>query len=150
MSTFYYTATNTVFRNFLFYVILSILKMMIMSLLTAAQRFRKDAFVNPEDIIPKKGKTVLPTTSDPDVERVRRNHLNDIENIIPFVLIGLCYAACNPDSNVSLWHFRIFFFSRILHTISYQLSLPHPSRVVTFFIGLIVTVSMAIQTLVVS
>ncbi|CAF3388584.1 unnamed protein product [Rotaria socialis] len=123
--------------------------MMIMSFLTVAQRLRKNVFANPEDIIPKKGKTVLPTTSDPDVERVRRNHLNDIENIIPFVLIGLCYVACNPDSNVSLWHFRIFFFSRILHTISYQLPLPQPSRRVTFFIGLIVTVSMAIQTLLV-
>ncbi|CAF3717747.1 unnamed protein product [Rotaria sp. Silwood1] len=148
MSTVYYTLSNTVFRNFLFYAVASTLKMMLMSLLTARQRFRKNAFVNPEDIDTRKIKNLVPTTSDPDVERVRRNHLNDIENIIPFVLIGFCYIACNPDPNMALWHFRLFFISRVLHTFSYQIPLPQPSRAITFFIGLFVTISMAIQILI--
>ncbi|CAF1272265.1 unnamed protein product [Adineta steineri] len=79
MSTLYYTLSNTVFRSFLFYAVASVLKMMLMSLLTSRQRFRKKAFANPEDIKPGKEKKIQPTTSDPDVERVRRNHLNDIE-----------------------------------------------------------------------
>ncbi|CAF1494173.1 unnamed protein product, partial [Adineta steineri] len=109
MPTLYYTLNNTVFRNFLFYAVASILKMMIISLLTIRQRFQKNAFANPEDIEPEKRKTIQATTSDSDVERVRRNHLNDIENIIPFVLIGFCYIACNPNATLALWHFRIFF-----------------------------------------
>lgn len=58
--------------------------------------------------------------SDPDVERVRRNHLNDIENIIPFVLVGFFYVSTDPDRDTALWHFRVFFISRLLHTLSYQ------------------------------
>ncbi|CAF1269280.1 unnamed protein product [Rotaria sordida] len=148
MSTVYYTLSNEIFRNFLFYAVASLLKMMIMSLLTARQRFRKNAFANPEDVVTSKIKNLVPTTTDPDVERVRRNHLNDIENIIPFLLIGFCYIPCNPDPNIALWHFRLFFLSRVLHTFAYQIPLAQPSRAITFFIGLITTVSMAIQVLI--
>ena len=133
-----YVLTNSVFRNFIFYSVASLLKMMVMSLLTTRQRFRKNvtitykkmqknhpscfskAFVNPEDIRPDKRKIIQPTTSDPDVERVRRNHLNDIENIIPFVLIGFFYVASNPNPVAAVWHFRLFFFSRLVHTFAYQ------------------------------
>jgi hypothetical protein len=40
MSTLY-LLTNSVFRNFLFYAVASVLKMMIMSLLTSRQRMKK-------------------------------------------------------------------------------------------------------------
>ncbi|CAF1260448.1 unnamed protein product [Rotaria sordida] len=113
-----------------------------------AQRQRSQAFANPEDVVTSKIKNLVPTTTDPDVERVRRNHLNDIENIIPFLLIGFCYIPCNPDPNIALWHFRLFFLSRVLHTFAYQIPLAQPSRAITFFIGLITTVSMAIQVLI--
>jgi len=36
-----YALTNEVFRNFLFYAVISVLKMMAMSVLTARQRFAK-------------------------------------------------------------------------------------------------------------
>jgi hypothetical protein len=45
----------------------------------------RQAFANPEDASGVKGGKVM--IGDPDVERVRRAHLNDIENIIPFVLL---------------------------------------------------------------
>ncbi|CAF0874347.1 unnamed protein product [Didymodactylos carnosus] len=106
------------------------------------------AFANPEDTLglfgTPKGQLTL---ADPDVERVRRNHLNDIENIIPFVLIGIFYVAINPNPYVALWHFRVFFLSRIIHTIAYQTPLPQPSRAMSFLVGLVTTVSMAIQVL---
>ncbi len=67
-----------------------------------------------------KNKSAIVVTNDPAVERIRRNHLNDIENIIPFVLVGLFYVGTNPDRDVALWHFRVFFISRVLHTLTYQ------------------------------
>ena len=76
-------------------------------------------FANPEDLVLAKNKSAVVTTSDPDVERIRRNHLNDLENIVPFVLVGLLYVGTNPDRDVALWHFRIFLASRVLHTITY-------------------------------
>lgn len=66
------------------------------------------AFANPEDIRPEKRESSQRNTSDPDVDRVRRNHfLKDIENIVPFVSIGFCYIAGNPDLLVALWHFLL-------------------------------------------
>ncbi|CAF1141627.1 unnamed protein product [Rotaria sp. Silwood1] len=120
MSPLYYALNNPVFVNFAFYAAASTIKMMAMSLLTSRQRFAKNAFSNPEDIALGSDKQAKVTISDPDVERVRRNHLNDIENIVPFVVIGSLYVATNPTPAIALWHFRLFFFSRVFHTIAYQ------------------------------
>ncbi|CAF4394904.1 unnamed protein product, partial [Adineta steineri] len=102
---------------------------------------------NPEDLSLAKNKTAVITLADPDVERFRRNHLNDIENIVPFVLVGLFYVGTNPDRDTALWHFRVFFISRVLHTLTYQLALPQPSRFITCAIGYLTTLSMASRVL---
>ncbi|CAF2050619.1 unnamed protein product [Rotaria magnacalcarata] len=145
MSTIIYALTNPIFKNFAFYAAASTVKMMAMSLLTSGERFAKNAFANPEDIPLGNKNQAKVTFTDPDVERVRRNHLNDIENILPFVVIGMLYVATNPNAMVALWHFRIFFFSRIFHTIAYQVPLPQPSRAIGFTVGYLTTISMAVQ-----
>jgi len=135
------TLSNPVFRGFAFYAAGSVLKMMAMAPLTARARFKNKAFANPEDA----GPSGLKVKTDENVERVRRNHLNDLENIVPFVLLGFCYVAIDPTLNSALWHFRVFFVSRVLHTLSYQIPIPQPSRALTFFAGLGVNISMAVQ-----
>ncbi|CAF2976898.1 unnamed protein product [Rotaria socialis] len=145
MSAIIYALTNPIFKNFVFYAAASTVKMMAMSLLTSRKRFAKNVFSNPEDIPLGNKNQAKVTFTDPDVERVRRNHLNDIENILPFVVIGMFYVATNPNAMLALWHFRIFFFSRIFHTIAYQLPLPQPSRAIGYTIGYLTTISMAVQ-----
>ncbi|KAK2148343.1 hypothetical protein LSH36_501g01141 [Paralvinella palmiformis] len=123
--------------------------MIFMSLLTSLVRSRKGAFSNSEDVAAfYKGKNQdkKPILNDPDVERIRRNHLNDMENIPPFVLIGFLYVLTSPSPEIALWHFRIFAFSRILHTVSYQLAL-QPWRGLCFGIGLVITISMGWQVI---
>jgi len=116
-----------------------------MSFLTATHRITKGIFANEEDVkLFGTRKVILDNES---VERVRRNHLNDIENIPAFMLIGLLYVAINPTPNVALWHFRVFAAARILHTLSYQLPIPQPARALTFGVGFTVCISMAIQVL---
>jgi len=39
--------------------------------------------------------------------QVRSAHLNDLENVIPFVLLSLLYIGTNPDPVTALWHFRV-------------------------------------------
>uniref|UniRef100_A0AAY5JZ48 Microsomal glutathione S-transferase 1 n=1 Tax=Esox lucius TaxID=8010 RepID=A0AAY5JZ48_ESOLU len=80
-----------------------------------------------------------------DVERVRRCHQNDLENIVPFVVIGLLYALTGPDLSTALLHFRVFVGSRLCHTVAYLLPLPQPSRALAWLVGMIVTFSMAYQ-----
>ena len=56
---------------------------------------------------------------DDDVERYRRAHANDLENIPIFILISLFYLASNPSATAANVHFITFTASRILHTVAY-------------------------------
>lgn len=55
--------------------------------------------------------------SHENIERVRRAHLNDLENILPFLIIGFLYIFTNPHRVVASWLFRIVGVCRIAHTI---------------------------------
>ncbi|CAF0989569.1 unnamed protein product [Adineta steineri] len=147
MSILYYTLNNVVFTNFALYSTASIAKMMCMGAFTLTKRFSQDAFANPEDLTLARHHSSVVTTNDPDVERVRRNHLNDIENIVPFVLVGFFYVATNPNRDIAYWHFRIFFISRLIHTVCYQMPLPQPGRFLACAVGYLTTLSMALQVL---
>ncbi|XP_068133488.1 microsomal glutathione S-transferase 1 [Hyperolius riggenbachi] len=151
MSTLQQIADNEVFRAYATYVIIVLLKMMSLSALTSYYRTSRKAFSNLEDAA---AFTKLSASDvkkyirvDESVERVRRCHLNDIENIVPFIGIGLVYTLSNPALSTALLHFRIFVGSRILHTISYLTPLPQPSRALTNYIGFFATISMAYATL---
>ncbi len=76
-----------------------------------------------------------------------RCHQNDLENIIPFVVIGLLYALTGPELSTALLHFRIFAGSRIFHTIAYVGALPQPSRGLSWIVGVVATLSMAYRVL---
>ncbi|XP_068573232.1 microsomal glutathione S-transferase 1-like [Cebidichthys violaceus] len=139
---------DEVFMAFTTYAAIVILKMLLMAPMTAFFRFSKGAFANEEDVALKPSeerKKLL--KSHPDVERVRRCHQNDLENVIPFVLIGLLYALTGPELSVALLHFRVFAGSRIFHTIAYVGALPQPSRGLSWLVGLLVTFSMAYRVL---
>jgi len=113
-------------------------KMGLMSLLTARQRFRKMVFPTPEDTT--SGGTV--SYADSDVERVRRAHQNDLENIPLFLLITHFYLTTNPSTAVASNLIRVFTASRLLHTIIYLNGVPQPSRAISFILGLGITLYM--------
>nr|XP_046235462.1 microsomal glutathione S-transferase 1-like [Scatophagus argus]XP_046235463.1 microsomal glutathione S-transferase 1-like [Scatophagus argus]XP_046235464.1 microsomal glutathione S-transferase 1-like [Scatophagus argus]XP_046235465.1 microsomal glutathione S-transferase 1-like [Scatophagus argus]XP_046235466.1 microsomal glutathione S-transferase 1-like [Scatophagus argus] len=139
---------DKVFMAFTTYAVIVILKMMLMAPMTAFYRITRGAFSNEEDVGKKSSeekKKLLRT--DPDVERVRRCHQNDLENIIPFVVIGLLYALTGPELSAALLHFRLFTGSRICHTIAYVGALPQPSRGLSWIVGMLVTFSMAYRVL---
>ncbi|KAL1275695.1 hypothetical protein QQF64_035318 [Cirrhinus molitorella] len=124
--------------------------MMLMSFMTSYFRMTKQAFSNLEDTN-LSAKTTEDRKKfvrvDPDVERVRRCHLNDLENIVPFVVIGLLYALTGPDLSMALLHFRVFVGSRFVHTVVYVMAVPQPTRALAFVVGLLTTFSMAYRVL---
>lgn len=124
---------NVVFRGYITWGGLLIIKMLAMSMLTAAHRLVNgvrslevvncvtklqgifitlQAFENPEDAGAsgelKKNETV---------ERVRRAHLNDLENIPAFLIAAFFYVMSEPQPDVGFWLIRIAVVARILHTI---------------------------------
>ncbi|XP_029163891.1 microsomal glutathione S-transferase 1 [Nylanderia fulva] len=122
-----------------------VLKLLAMSPLTARQRFRKKAFANKEDLGFGKEKQVK--LDDPDVERVRRAHLNDLENILPWFIITYLWLSTGPALWLAKILIRTFVLSRITHTISYVIFHQQPTRAIAFFVGILITGYQAFITL---
>ncbi|KAJ9574720.1 hypothetical protein L9F63_008090 [Diploptera punctata] len=115
-----------------------------MSVLTARQRMGKKKFISPEDTA-FGGKV---SHDDPDIERVRRGHLNDMENILPFFVIGFLYVFVNPAPFLAVNLYRLFTAARVVHTIVYTVVvIPQPSRAIAFFVGYTITVYMGLQVI---
>ncbi|XP_041973587.1 microsomal glutathione S-transferase 1-like [Aricia agestis] len=117
-------------RSYLVYSGVLSLKVLAMAFLTAKQRYKKKVFANEEDAKSAKGVVKL---NDPDVERVRRAHLNDLENIPAFWILGALYVTTSPSPWLATTLFRVFTASRIVHTIVYAVKpLPQPARALAF------------------
>lgn len=155
---------NEVFRAFVYWSTIMCLKMLAMSILTALQRFKNkvgylisliclqlfnwilfQSFANPEDTATFKN--LKPKFDDPDVERVRRAHRNDLENIIAFIIVAFFYVLTGPQAFIAVNLFRVGAISRIVHTFVYAIFPTQPARAISWFACYAVTGYMAIQVL---
>ncbi len=123
------------------YMIL-VLKMIAVGYSTSFYRIRDKHFATPEDyelqgLKPKEATHV-------DVERTRRAHRNDLENILPYFGVGLFYALSGPSMTTATIFFVGFTVARILHSVFYLMSW-QPWRTIAFGIGQIIVVIMAIS-----
>ncbi|XP_034489523.1 microsomal glutathione S-transferase 1 isoform X2 [Drosophila innubila] len=135
------TLDNPVFCCYLFWATVLVVKMLLMSLLTALQRFRYKIFPNEEDLF---FKNIEVQFDDPHVERVRRAHRNDMENILPYFIMALIYVCTNPNPLVACNLFRVAAVARIVHTLVYALyPVPQPSRIIAFATMMLITFYMA-------
>ncbi|XP_046629274.1 microsomal glutathione S-transferase 1-like [Neodiprion virginianus] len=134
------------FKIFGFWGSILVLKILAMAVLTGRQRMRKKVFANPEDAArDKKAKIAF---DDPDVERVRRAHLNDLENVVPWFIATWIWLGTGPSTWLAGLLIRVFVLSRILHTVVYAVvPLPQPSRAIAFFLGYFVTFYMTASTI---
>merc|ERR1712021_304308 len=119
--------------SLIFYCSLVLLKTLIMSFWTAKRRFATRVFANPEDIKGNDGATV--DYANAEVERVRRCHQNDLENVLPFVMISAMYITTNPALSSARLVFRLFTLARYIHTFVYVFQVPQPSRALAFFVN---------------
>jgi glutathione S-transferase len=120
------------------------LKTMAVGTYTSTLRIRKRVYISPEDY-EMQGHTPA-AAADADVERARRIHQNDLENHLPFALVGLVYALTGPSS-LGLWLcFAGFPLARILHSIAYARALM-PHRTIAFTYGYFVLLWMSLASL---
>ncbi|CAG9764983.1 unnamed protein product [Ceutorhynchus assimilis] len=133
-----------IFQIYFFYVAVLSLKMLIMSVLTAFQRIINKAFCSPEDAVHLKVKV----KSHEDVERVRRAHLNDLENIPVFFALCFAYLTTNPSVFLASSLIRVFTACRFIHTIVYAVVvIPQPARALSWGIAFSITVYMGVSTI---
>ena len=98
--------------------------------------------MNPED----HGRKSIRT--DDRVERVRRIHQNDLENIPIFCVIGFLFVYVNPTPS-SVYYLYTFTISRVIHTFTYLLAL-QPFRAISFFFGIMATIGMGVHLIIYS
>jgi glutathione S-transferase len=130
---------------------LMILKAVGMSWLTVARMLQANGgFRSPEDL----RKTALNPNPDPvqlqpneRVERIRRIHQNDLENLPFFLVAGFLYLLSAPP----LWLAQVLLYgyvaSRLLHFAAYLSAQTHDLRAALWTIGSLILVFMTCRTL---
>lgn len=109
-----------------------VIKMSFTGYATAVLRNLKGVFISPEDYA-FRGKA--PQPPDEQIERLRRAHRNDLENILPFLVVGLLAARSGAVGyRTAWWLFVPFTTVRVLHTMAYAFGI-QPWRSILFGIG---------------
>ena len=142
---------DPVFATYVVAASLLILKAVAMSWLTVARMLHeKGGFRSPEDI----RKTPLNPAPNPQqlapnerVERIRRIHLNDLENLPFFLVAGLLFVLTEP----SLLQARLVYYgyvaSRLLHFAAYFTARTHDTRATLWTVGSVILIYMTCRTL---
>ena len=132
--------TNGALRAAVWCLVLLVPKTLFMAFWTVYVRIKNNTFINPEDFDDGDPK-VKPKTHDEAVERVRRAHLNDLENVVPGVIVFFAAAILVPGSHTAGWVYPTTFTGlRLLHSAVYAgLAIPHFWRAQVFSLGVACT-----------
>jgi uncharacterized MAPEG superfamily protein len=120
--------------------IVLVLKMAFLAFYVGILRKRAKRYLNPEDAESFGGEA----GDSEAVERVRRAHYNDIENLVPFFIVGLLYVLGGATPRGATIYCVTFTVSRILHGWFYLGSV-QPWRTLAFVVGLLCILGMATQ-----
>ena len=145
---------NPIFATYAIAAALMILKAAGMSWLTVARfSLLQTGFRSPEDA--RKGplnrnpnpRQILP---DERVERLRRIHLNDLENLPFFLAAGFLFVLTTPSLRTAQWLFYGYVVSRMAHFVAYLTAQTHEVRATFWTIGSLILIYMAGRTLLVA
>jgi uncharacterized MAPEG superfamily protein len=141
------TFDNPVFGYFAVAASLMILKMMSQGWMTVFRMMKVNGgFRYPEDARqslanphPSK-EQLLPNEY---VERSRRMHGNDVENIPLFLVAGLLYVCTAPSRVVALGMFSVYVLSRLAHFYVVLTARSHEARAALWTVGSVIIYLMA-------
>jgi glutathione S-transferase len=146
-----FTLANPVFVTYAIAASLMVLKIMLQGWITVVRMMANDAgLASPEDLKPgPANRNPRPEQLAPnaDVDRSRRIHRNDLENIPAFLAIGLLFVAIAPPLVAAQWLMYGFVVARLLHTIAYSTAQRHEVRAVFYSIGSLIVITMAVWVL---
>lgn len=142
---------NPVFRVYLIAVALTVLKVMGQGWMTVWRMMSAGGgWASPEDLRPGPlNRAPDPSQLAPNdsVERSRRMHRNDQENIPAFWAAGLALVAVNP----ALWVAQVlmygFVLARAAHALAYGTAQSHEVRSIFYTIGSVIVIAMALWVL---
>lgn len=124
--------------------LLLVLKMLALAFYTGWLRLRRKVFAAPEDYGVVGAKPCLAT--DSQIERVRRAHLNDLENLVPFFVVGYLYALTDPSPLAAKTYYLGYLVARVLHS-AFYLGAKQPHRTIAYTVAMVLLLVMLGETL---
>lgn len=142
---------NPLFATYVIAATIMILKAVSMSWLTVARMMQvKGGYRSPEDL----KQTRLNPSPDPSqlgpndaVDRIRRIHLNDLENIPFFLAAGFLFVLTEPSLLLARVLFYGYVVTRLLHFVAYFSGATHDTRATLWTPGSLIILFMAGRTL---
>jgi len=146
-----YTLENPVFATYVIAAALMVLKLMGQGWMTVYRMLKSDSgLVNPEDIqtgpLNKEPRASQLEVND-YVDRSRRMHRNDLENIPGFLAAGFLFVAVSPSLLLAQILFYGFVLARLCHAIAYLTKQVHEIRATFYTIGSLFVIYMALHAL---
>ncbi|MEO6659807.1 MAG: MAPEG family protein [Burkholderiaceae bacterium] len=143
---------NQLFATYVIAATLMILKAVGMSWLTVARMLQvKGGFRSPEDIR-KTRMNPAPDAQQLDrnerVERIRRIHLNDLENLPFFLAAGFLFVLTEPPLVLAQALLYGYVVSRLLHFAAYVSAQTHDLRATLWTVGSLILIFMTCWALV--
>jgi glutathione S-transferase len=137
---------DPLFATYVVAATLMILKAVSMSWLTVLRMLQANGgFRSPEDL----RKTPLNPSPDPRqlepderVERIRRIHQNDLENLPFFLAAGFLFVLTEPPLLLAQWLLYGYVVSRFLHFIAYFTAQTHDMRATLWTVGSLILIFM--------
>jgi uncharacterized MAPEG superfamily protein len=148
-----YTIENPVFVTWIIATALTVLKVMGQGWMTVYRMMKVGGgYAAPEDLRPG----LINKAPDPKqlevndyVDRSRRMHRNDLENIPAFWAAGLVFVAASPP----LWLAQVLMYgfvaARAAHAVAYGTAQSHEVRATFYTVGSLIVMAMAVYALVV-
>ena len=146
-----FTTENPVFATYLIATALTVLKVMGQGWMTVYRMLKVGAgYAAPEDL--RRG--LINKAPDPSqlevndyVDRSRRMHRNDLENIPAFWAAGLIFVAVAPPLWLAQGLMYGFVAARAAHAVAYATAQSHEVRATFYTVGSLIVVGMAAYAL---
>ena len=140
-----HTLADPIVRLYAVVYALLVLKIAVVGSYTSVLRLSRKVYATPEDyalqgMAPR-------ATRDEDIERVRRAHQNDVENILPFFVVGYLYLLTGPSYTAAAVYLIGYLAARTLHSVFYIAGM-QPHRTIAFALGGVLTLAMIVQVFV--
>lgn len=146
-----FTMENPVFATYMIAAAIMVLKIMGQGWMTVYRMLKIDAgLASPEDLRPGLiNRDPRPEQLEVNdyVDRSRRMHRNDLENIPAFLACGLLFVAAGPSLLLAQILMYGFAAARLAHTVAYATKQSHEVRATLYTIGSLAVIVMALYAL---
>lgn len=146
-----YSMENPVFVTYMIAAAIMVLKIMGQGWMTVYRMLKSNSgLASPEDLqvgIINKAPQASQLEINDYVDRSRRIHRNDLENIPAFLICGLLYVAIAPSLMMAQIMFYGFAGMRLIHTLAYFTRQTHEVRATFYTVASVIVIVMAVQVI---